>query len=538
MSGEAKVESILALEQQIREHEKAVINLKRARNALLNISTLPPEVLGNIFQCNVTLQGDFDGLEDGSHNFLFVCHHWHEVALRTPGVWSFWGNTPEDWARWHRHSRTAPLDLVLGPHYAGDDSNNDGGGGCGPFDVVLQETLQDRAARDAIRRIHLWNEDASLLSSIISSLTTICEGVRSNSVESIILVDRSEVPSGISDFFTCYRFPKLQHLNLYCCRIASWDLLASRTATLTTLILSFDDLIPTTSQVLSILASNPTLQKVSLSGYAIPDDGGGEFPLRVPLHHLKQLELAGCLQRVLGLLCHLDHPRKMDRLEITLFDCAVTDIPQTIGPYLQDHFRHRGRSCDGLGLRVTQSECHIALYAGDMHGTGSPGLMTYLNRFLSLDIQLGQMSDDLLEKGVLDLITHTPRDDIVRFDSLCRLATVDDISVQFPNLRTLRLENGAIPLPTIFPEPRVGGDEEVLHYLQHIEFLRSPGGDDWGPLMAFLARRASTEERFGSLAITHSHVCPEVKERIGRMVQVFRHLGSNGRCPFGTCPEQ
>ena len=512
------------------------IKLKRARNALLNISTLPPEILGNIFQLNVTPEDDFDGLEKGSHNFLFVCHHWHEVALRTPEVWGFWGNTLADWARWHRRSRTAPLDLVLVTSY---NNSSNGIDGDVPFDAALHEALQDRAARDTIRRIHLIGKDLSLLSSIIFSLTVPCEGLLSTSVESLLLCNESDLPLDVSDFFAHYRFPKLRRLELDRCRITSWDLLTTRTAVLTTLSIFFDDPAPTptTSQLISILASNPTLRELSLSGYAIPDDGGGESPLRVPLRHLKGLCLEGGLQHVLGLLHRLDYPGNMDRLTITLSDCAVTDIPQTIGPYLRDHFRRRGRSRNGLGLRVSQSP-NIKLSAGDMHGTSlsSPG--TPVNWFIHITVELGQTPSDLLEKGVYDLIKHTPRDDIVRFESPRWFAVVEDISAHFPNLKALQLATGSTLLPPRFPEPKVGGGEGVPSSLQHIEILSSPVGDDWSPLTAYLARRASSGDRLSSLTISHSQVCTEVGERIRSMVQVFDYVCPIGWCPFGTCPEQ
>ena len=140
---EKNLESIRVLEDQIREHERVSARLKRTRNSLLNISKLPPEVLGDIFRRNVTLKGAFDGLEEGSHNFLLVCHHWFEVASRTPEIWSFWGNNLKDWARWYRRSGSAPLDLVL-----------DGDTGDPPGDT-LYGVLQDCATRDTIRRIHL-----------------------------------------------------------------------------------------------------------------------------------------------------------------------------------------------------------------------------------------------------------------------------------------------------------------------------------------------------------------------------------------------
>jgi hypothetical protein len=160
MDQEINLDSIRALEEQIREHERAIIQLKRARNSLLNVSTLlPPEVLGTIFRWNVIPAGDFRGLPKASHNFLLVCHHWFQVALATPGLWGFWGNSIRDWARRYARCRTAPLDLVLKGR-AGDH-----------LDDTLRDALQDRAARDTIRRIHLSGGHASaLLSSVISSI--------------------------------------------------------------------------------------------------------------------------------------------------------------------------------------------------------------------------------------------------------------------------------------------------------------------------------------------------------------------------------
>ena len=99
MSGEANIDSIRALDDQIREHEKALAQLRRSRNSLLNVRRLPPEAPGNIFHWNVMLVDDFGGLEKGSHNFLLVCHHWFEVASCSPELWSFWGNTLKDWKR-------------------------------------------------------------------------------------------------------------------------------------------------------------------------------------------------------------------------------------------------------------------------------------------------------------------------------------------------------------------------------------------------------------------------------------------------------
>ena len=306
MGRETNIDSIRALDEQIREHEKAAIKLKRTRNSLLNIFKLPPEVLGKIFHCNVTPKSDFDGLGKESHNFLLVCHHWFEVASCTPDLWSFWGNSPKDWARWCHRSGTAPLDLVLhGSDYGYYDF----------YGTTLDEVLEDCATQDTIRRVHLAANDWGILCSILDSLTSNREEPRSSDIESFVLRNESDRPVCISKFFACYRFPKLRRLDLFDCAISSWDHLTSRTSVLTTLVLDVDrpshinytsSPTPTTCQLLSILASNPTLRKVGLVNRAIPDDGGGESSVRVQLHHLKELRLEGGLRDVIRLLDQLE----------------------------------------------------------------------------------------------------------------------------------------------------------------------------------------------------------------------------------------
>ena len=146
MDCEININSIRVLEERIKEHERSIIKLKRARNSLLNVSKLPPEVLGDIFRRNVVVEEDFGGLEEGSYSFLLVCHHWFEVASCTPELWSFWGNNLGDWEKRYLHSSTGtPLDLVLDEliHMFGSVSESQ----C--------TVIKDHAARDTIRRVHL-----------------------------------------------------------------------------------------------------------------------------------------------------------------------------------------------------------------------------------------------------------------------------------------------------------------------------------------------------------------------------------------------
>ena len=116
----------------------------------------------------------------------------------------------------------------------------------------------------------------------------------------------------ISAFFSRYRLPKLRYIDLRGCQI-SWDLLGSQTTALTTLYLAMDELspIPTLSQLLSILSSNPLLQNLSLDcldSYII----GGDAPtIRVQLQYLEYLGFLGDFRCVFVLLNRLEFPDRM-----------------------------------------------------------------------------------------------------------------------------------------------------------------------------------------------------------------------------------
>ena len=512
-------DSIQAIDEQIKEHEKAgehekaIIRLKRTRNSLLNVSKLPPEVLGEIFCWNATFKGRFGGLEERSHNFLLVCHHWFEVASCTPEIWIFWGNVLKDWARRCPYSRTAPLDLVL---------DGDAGDGDRP-DAALYNELQDRAIRDTIRRVHLKANSSELLSSIISSLTAKCEGTRTNSVESFVLYNWGSSPVDISDFFAHYQFPKLRRLDTVECTISLWDQLTLRTGALTVLglHLRFSSHTPTMSQLLSILSSNPLLQKIALNGRVIPQDDGDTSPVRVPLHNLKELELDGSPQNVIKLLHRLDHPRRMDGLTLTLDRCSVMEISQLLGPYLRGYIRGRGRSQYGLGLNVFFSET-LGLHVGDVQGVNP--LLRPMNSFLTISVAPNEPHhENARGRAIFDLIMYVPKEEFTHFKTSGNCVTMGNIYPLFPNLRALSFAD--MRLSAAFPEPDPGRDKEILLFLQHI-FLQYPSVDNnnWSPLVTFLAcrRRTSFGNRLSTLEISGSpHMYPEVMETVGGMVRKF-----------------
>jgi len=523
MDREANIVSIRALENEIEEHERTTAKLKRARNSLLNVSKLPPEVLGNIFRWNVSLKGDFGGLDKGSHNFLLVCHHWSEVASRTPELWSFWGNAPEDWARWYRRSGTAPLDLVLG--------------GFGyierHFDAALREVLRDRATRDTIRCIHLTAGGTGLVKSILDTLTPNCDELQSSSIKSLVLLNQSKAPVDISKFFAHYRFPKLERITIYHCSISSWDHLTSRTSALTTLELDFPHPsptptpTPTISQLLSMLSSNPALRKICLLKRAVPDgDGGGDRgpSSRVKLPHLEELRLDGGLPHIFNILCQLDHPRHVD-LSLTLHDCDYPDVSRTVGPYLRDHIGRRDRAQNGLNLTVssgyrTYRAPHVALRLGNSGGTNySDQVQMQIGTFVAVTMLFNGKSRDTPKSVVLDLVACTPREEIIYFKASSPVVT-EDTCARFSNLKALSYDS--VPLSAAFPNPNLAREGKLFPSLEHVSLERMDD-EDWGPFMTFLTGRVSSGNRLDTLVISDTPDMPQkIADRIESMVRELK----------------
>lgn len=519
LGGEMNTSSIRALDERIRAYEAAIVRPKRARNSLLNVSKLPPEILGDIFRWNVALKEDFGGLEKGSHNFLLVCHHWFEVASCTPEVWSFWGNNLQDWKKRHRRYPTARLDLVLN----GEEFPN------GALDDSLRNAIQDRARRDTVRSIHLFSNDSNLLGSIVSPLTIKREEIQPCNVESVVLWGQDGKGSAdVSDFFIHRQFPKLRRLELGHCTISSWDLLTSRTSALTTLVLGFSppSPTPTMSQLLSILGSNPSLREISLFAGAIPDDGGHSSS-RVWLPHLKDVVLMGNSRYLFRLLRSLDYPRNMDRVAVIVTDCTIGDVSEVIGPCLWEYLRFRGRS-PGLGLHLSSKD-HIELHVGDVHGSNSPASGTEMDEFVEIIIKMDTfLSSDDLKKTALNLISHIPQEEVVYLQVDGDPIPMEDVPIHFPSLRTLRFKRMA--LQTAFPHQILGVDRYIFPSLKRVALDRVHAyRGDWSPLENFLACQASSGSRLETLRVDHSDpMSREVEKNIKGLVQGFWMTGSGG----------
>ena len=405
-----------------------------------------------------------------------------------------------------------------------------------------QVALKDRAARDTIRRVHLQCGMSSLLTSIISPLLSPRGGLRTNSLESLILYNEDDTPLDIS-FLAHSHLSRLRHLELAGCTVSSLEHLTSQSALLTTLKLFLDTSpSPTMSQLLSMLACTPRLQNLALNPQAIPNGNGdsdGSYSV-LPLLHLEELRLDGDPRQVFGLLHQLELPPKMGMLTLNVSHCVAADVPQTIGPYLRDHLRCRGKSRNGLGISLS-SDSYITFNVGDAARLRpSTVLRSQMNSFASITIGVDQaLPEDALDRLTLDLVSYTPRDEIVYFRACGGVEIAKDLRIQTPNLKALNLYK--VPLSVVFPRPERGGPslhERFPPSLQYLHLERPHlSAYSWTPFLTFLSHRSSSGSQLDSLMISGScHICFRVARRIRDVVGNFKVDDGckESWCPFST----
>jgi len=525
MGPEINIDSILVLEKQIEQGLGDVIQLKRTRNSLLNISTLvPPELLGQTFRWNVIPDDDSDDLQKGSYNFLLVCHHWFEVACGTPELWTFWGNTLKQWSRQCQHFRTVPLDLVLRTRCDIDDENTI------PFDGPLRDALRDRAACDSIRSIRLRGVDAGLIRSVISSLTLDGEDIRYSSIESLTL---EPVRSDISDFFARYRFPKLRDLQLEIAGLSSWDHLKLQATSLTALSLSSTPPdTPTTSQLLSILTSYPNLQDLSLCGAMIPHDAGDGSTSQVPLYRLKTLQLTGICYHVFRLLRRLEYPDTLDLVSLYLLECTGEGVSEFLEPYVQDRIRRNERFQGKLAMEIWRAPYSISF---SVDAFGEFNIPDMLPGHSHPSLWIGTHFKDALPQGAdeklcSNLVSLAPRECVVDFSAALNTHTVKDLLITMPNVEGLYLRESVVS--DMFLQLDPPSHKKLLPSLQrlNLDYLTLPSDDDWSPLITYLIHQTSGGQAISfKLCGEHPPVPPEVVEEIESLVEEF-----NLECPDGT----
>ena len=531
MGREVNVDAIRVLEKQIEEGKGDTITLKRARNLLLNISArVPPEILGDVFawclvpeaSYSIHSQSHFKGFQKGSYNFLLVCHHWFQVASRTPELWSFWGNTLQDWKKYHhRWAGVAPLDLVL---------DRDGRDAHVLFDGSLQDAIRIGVMRDTIRRIHLKSNNGAILSSIISSLTPNDKSAQNENIESIVWRTYSS-PIDVSNFFARSRLSKLCFLWLHGnLRISSWDRLASRATLLTTLSLEIFDcspppVKPTIFQLFSILASNPNLRELSLTEAALPEDAD-RSTLQVPLHHLSILSLSGEFRRLFGLLRQLKFPGTLDEMYLTGLNLTVEGISQNLGPYMRDYFRRGIAFQDRLEVSPYSSVNVISISII----VACPQITALTPRVTISAISDGPPPPDVLERMFINLIVPIPRECVVSFVANTSQKLPEELYFTMPNIEKAHLFG--VELSEGFLQPNPDGPHANTQLFPSLRSLCLEGvktdDSNWGHLITYLVHQTSGGQMV-SLEVIGDSPCmpPEVVNEVEGLVEEFTYRSNS-----------
>jgi len=330
----------------------------------------------------------------------------------------------------------------------------------------------------------------------------------------------------ISNFFAMSHLSRLRFLDLYGnFWISSWDHLASRTTFLTALLLEIGTSPPsptlTTSQLFSILASNPNLQELLLSDVALPNDSN-RSTLKVPLRNLKMLALAGEFRHIFGLLRQLILPGTLDEIFLTASNSTVEDISHTLAQYMRDYFRRDARFQGKLGV---SSSIHtsISIAVGVVRTQTTP-IALELPRVM-LTVLAKSPPFNVQEQFFVDLIALTPRERVVSFDARLSMQPPEELFLTMPNIETLHLCD--IQLLEGFLQPDPDGphaNTKLLPSLRSLclENIMCLNNDDWGLLRAYLAHQTSDDQTISLKVIgDFPDDCPEVVNGIKDLVKEF-----------------
>ena len=145
-----------------------------------------------------------------------------------------------------------------------------------------------------------------------------------------------------------------------------------------------------------------------------------------------------------------------------------------------------------------------------------------MDKIVRLNVEFDEMHcQDLLWKGALELVAHTPSEGIVHFQAYDGWTAMCDTFTRLPNLKMLHLTR--IRPSALLMELNTDENKDILPSLQYLVIQGSAlAGGDWDPLMTFLAHRASSGKRLRGLkASCRRVITPELEEGIKGLVEDF-----------------
>ncbi|TFY69504.1 hypothetical protein EVG20_g3136 [Dentipellis fragilis] len=348
--------------------------LHTQRNALQPIARLPPEVLSSIFHLVANTEQPYPRTRPypplygspGSLGWILlshVCRSWRAVALRDTALWA---NSmcalPSATAEFLRRAHTAPLTIR---HDFGRYRHKS---------RVLQAVLLALEHLPRTRELRIRANKR-----ILERLADALHDKPAPALESLELALAADARIGF--FYETVRLPThlltaspcLRRLVLENCRLP-WDSELLRNLThleVRLVVFSVPDLmLPTTTQLLTVLARCPELQTLALidSLPEVPDDTPLKpAPQPVHLSALTRLTLAGKPLACANLVQNLRFPSTAT-LELTCTGLGKLDeLRTTVGPLLKPH---TGVALRRLSMSATMSD--IAVHAPRAHALFAP----------------------------------------------------------------------------------------------------------------------------------------------------------------------
>ncbi|KAF9232487.1 hypothetical protein BU15DRAFT_81174 [Melanogaster broomeanus] len=450
MEADTTSKSVMVIaEAQARiDHEVAVL-----RNALLPVSRLPREILAIIFLYQAhSLHQDlrYSGMRGAPPwaNVSYTCHHWRNVALSCPSLWSFLFTSCPRWTEeLLSRSKTVPFRISLSV-------------GCGTQEEMIffeKVTTDVTRIQDLSLKLprNLAEEVFSKLSTPAPLLHTLRLFVTKTGAESML------VPDTLFNRET----PALRTLELYRCHI-SWS-----SPTLTKLIamlrhipgiahLYLENALPGDEDTLASWRSDdsgcmyPECLDSKCSNPKCPDSND-PISKSLDLPHLSRLALVAPFSAVVAFLSNVTVPAKTELRLCCRHDVDFTESYTPLYPLLKQRFNTTsdvGPVIRTLNIKTTEPDVGIVLSTSE-RDCDVPFYSTYGQRHLhedwgrgiplKLDIEFEPIDGDCRPRLMRDICRTIP---MVHLRTLAHFATTDlwgpldswVLETSFGNLQELR----------------------------------------------------------------------------------------------------
>ena len=270
--------------------------------------------------------------EPGSFGFLFVCRHWHEVAVNAQNLWCHWDSKAERWSTFLNRSKRAPLHLHFFSN-AAQDWDDEAVKVAGEMFQSLE--VQSRFIGIDFHGARYFVDMYLGLSKNWSrpEFPSPLKSLRLRSADDhFIARDSSYTPIVIPSHYWLKLFLELDELELRDCR-CDWDAPVFFTSSLRRLAIVCRDPFynPKMTQIESMIYHNRALDHLELSA---PAGCQPSQTLSPSLPFLRTLRVSGMLQDAIKLLQYLNSPKTLERLDLVL----TTDVFGELdlgGPFLR-----------------------------------------------------------------------------------------------------------------------------------------------------------------------------------------------------------